>query len=68
MSIRQAAGPWRRPLGEGLTAAKMSASRWLHPFLVARIELLEWTPEERLRHPRFAGIRSDRDVREVVRE
>lgn len=54
--------------GEGLTAGKMSACRWLDPFLVARIEFLEWTPENRLRHPRFAGIRSDKDAPEVVRE
>jgi len=25
-------------------------------------------PENRLRHPRFAGIRSDKDAGEVVRE
>jgi ATP-dependent DNA ligase len=41
---------------------------WLEPFLVARIEFLEWTPDNRLRHPRFAGIRSDKDARGVVRE
>jgi ATP-dependent DNA ligase len=40
----------------------------LDPFLVARIEFLEWTPDNRLRHPRFAGIRSDKDAWEVVRE
>jgi ATP-dependent DNA ligase len=54
--------------GEGLTAAKMAACCWLHPFIVARIEFLEWTPENRLRHPRFAGFRSDKDAREVIRE
>jgi bifunctional non-homologous end joining protein LigD len=54
--------------GEGMTAAKMQACHWLEPFLVARIEFLEWTPDNRLRHPRFAGIRSDKDAREVVRE
>ena len=54
--------------GEGLTAAKMVACCWLHPFLVARIEFSEWTPQERLRHPRFAGIRTDKEAREVVRE
>jgi ATP-dependent DNA ligase len=46
----------------------MDLCRWLDPFLVARIEFLEWTPDERLRHPRFAGIRSDKDAREVTRE
>jgi bifunctional non-homologous end joining protein LigD len=54
--------------GDGLTAAKMDMCRWLDPFLVARIEFLEWTPDERLRHPRFAGIRSDKDAREVARD
>jgi ATP dependent DNA ligase C terminal region len=54
--------------GEGLTAAKMDRCRWLDPFLVVRIEFLEWTPENRLRHPRFAGIRSDKDARDVMRD
>jgi DNA ligase D-like protein (predicted ligase) len=54
--------------GEGLTAAKMAPCCWLHPFIVVRIEFLEWTPENRLRHPRFAGIRSDKEGRDVVRE
>jgi ATP-dependent DNA ligase len=54
--------------GEGLTVAKMVICRWLDPFIVARIEFLEWTPDNRLRHPRFGGIRSDKDARDVVRE
>ena len=54
--------------GEGLTAAKMALCRWLDPFIVARIEFLEWTSDNRLRHPRFAGIRSDKEARDVVRE
>jgi bifunctional non-homologous end joining protein LigD len=54
--------------GEGITAAKMAMCRWLEPFFVVRIEFLEWTPDNRLRHPRFGGIRSDKDAREVTRE
>jgi ATP-dependent DNA ligase len=54
--------------GEGMTAAKMALCRWLDPFIVARIEFLEWIPDNRLRHPRFAGIRSDKDARDGVRE
>jgi ATP-dependent DNA ligase len=49
-------------------AAKMDMCRWLDPFLVVRIEFLEWTPENRLRHARFAGIRSDKDARDVTRD
>ncbi|MGH2737968.1 MAG: non-homologous end-joining DNA ligase, partial [Actinomycetota bacterium] len=28
----------------------------------------EWTRDGRLRHPRFQGLRRDKDPREVVRE
>jgi hypothetical protein len=34
--------------------------RWLDPFIFVRIEFLEWTADNRLRHPRFAGIRSEK--------
>ena len=54
--------------GEGLTTANMAVYRWLDPFLVVQIEFLEWTPGNRLRHPRFAGIRCDKDARYVDRE
>ena len=54
--------------GDGLTRGKMDMCRWLDPFLVARIEFLEWTRDNRLRHARFAGIRSDKDARDVTRD
>ncbi|MBV9498629.1 MAG: non-homologous end-joining DNA ligase [Acidobacteriaceae bacterium] len=54
--------------GEGITPAKMDMCRWLRPFVVTRIEFLEWTPESRLRHARFSGIRGDKDAREVTRD
>jgi len=37
-------------------------------FIVARIEFLEWTADNRYCHPRLAGIRSDNDAGDVVRE
>ena len=54
--------------GEGLTAEDMLHCRWLKPRLVASIEFLEWTPEGRLRHPRFIALRADKAAREVSRE
>src|SRR5262249_36857623 len=32
---------------------------WVKPELVARVKYSEWTPEKRLRHPVFLGLRSD---------
>ena len=46
--------------GAGLTAEDMEHCRWLKPRLVASIEFLEWTPENRLRHPKFVALRDDR--------
>jgi DNA ligase D-like protein (predicted ligase) len=43
-------------------------AHWVRPELVAQIGFGEWTPDGRLRHPRFLGLRNDKDPREVVRE
>ena len=54
--------------GEGLTAAKMVACRWLKPALVGQFEFVEWTPDNHLRHSRFVALRDDKKPWEVVRE
>jgi bifunctional non-homologous end joining protein LigD len=41
---------------------------WVRPKLVAQIGFTEWTPEGKLRHPRFLGLRSDKSPEEVARE
>jgi DNA ligase D-like protein (predicted ligase) len=41
---------------------------WVKPQLVAQIDFTEWTPQGRLRHPRFLGLREDKGPAEVVRE
>jgi bifunctional non-homologous end joining protein LigD len=44
------------------------AATWVVPELVAQIAFMEWTPDGRLRHPSFLGVRFDKPAREVVRE
>ena len=44
------------------------AATWVEPELVAQIAFMEWTPDGRLRHPSFVGLRLDKPAREVVRE
>lgn len=41
---------------------------WTTPDLVAEVGFTEWTRDGRLRHPRFLGLRDDKDARDVVRE
>jgi bifunctional non-homologous end joining protein LigD len=54
--------------GQGLTKAKMAECQWLKPVLVGQFEFLEWTADHHLRHSRFAGLRSDKNAKDVVRE
>lgn len=41
---------------------------WVDPDLVCEVGFTEWTRDGRLRHPRFLGLREDKDPAEVVRE
>ncbi|MEA2368146.1 MAG: bifunctional non-ous end joining protein LigD [Thermoleophilaceae bacterium] len=41
---------------------------WVEPELVVQVGFSEWTRDGRLRHPRFLGVREDKDARDVVRE
>ena len=58
------AGRW----GQGLTAEKMKECVWVRPELVARIQFLEWTGADHLRHTKFVALRDDKDPLKVVRE
>jgi bifunctional non-homologous end joining protein LigD len=49
-------------------AIKERGVTWVEPKLVAQIGFTEWTRDHRLRHPRFLGLRDDKDASEVVRE
>jgi DNA ligase D-like protein (predicted ligase) len=41
---------------------------WVRPELVAQVGFGEWTDDGKLRHPRYLGLRDDKDPRRVVRE
>lgn len=41
---------------------------WVEPRLVAEVGFSEWTNDGELRHPRYQGLRRDKDPAEVVRE
>jgi DNA ligase D-like protein (predicted ligase) len=47
--------------------AKRSA-HWVKPELVCQVGFSEWTGDGRLRHPRFIGLRRDKDPKAVIRE
>lgn len=41
---------------------------WLRPELVGEVAFTEWTSAGQLRHPRFQGLRRDKQATDVVRE
>lgn len=41
---------------------------WVKPVLVAEVEFTEWTPDSRMRHPTYAGLREDKDPKDVTIE
>jgi bifunctional non-homologous end joining protein LigD len=46
----------------------LRTAQWARPELVAEIEFTEWTPDGRLRHPSYKGLREDKEASAVVRE
>ena len=54
--------------GQGLAAEKMKGCMWVKPKVVVRIDFLEWTGADKLRHTSFVALRNDKDSRKVVRE
>ena len=55
--------PFSRPAGLPRTRV-----HWVQPRLVGQVAFTEWTRDGQLRHPRFQGLRRDKDPSEVVRE
>ena len=60
--------PEKRRTLYSLTREEMQNCQWVKPLLVAQIEFREWTPDRHLRHASFAGIRDDKDARQIGRE
>ncbi len=41
-------------------------ARWCQPVLVGDVEYRSWTPEHRLRHPAWKGLRPDPDPEQIT--
>ena len=43
-------------------------AHWARPEIVVQVGFLEWTDNDKLRHPRLLGVRFDKQAHEVIRE
>jgi bifunctional non-homologous end joining protein LigD len=55
------------PVGD-TKGLSMKGVHWARPELVAQVGFSEWTPDGKLRHPRYVGLRDDKRPEQVVRE
>ncbi len=53
-------GRWSRRAAGG--------EHWVRPEMVVEVAFSGWTPDARLRHPSFKGVREDKPPKEVIRE
>ena len=60
--------PLRRDDSPFADEVRGRTTTWVEPRLVVQVGFSEWTRDGRLRHPRFLGVREDKDARDVVRE
>ncbi|MGX7680011.1 non-homologous end-joining DNA ligase [Jatrophihabitans sp. DSM 45814] len=56
------------PLADEIPRADSRDANWVTPRLVGEVAFSEWTPDGRLRHPVWRGLRPDKEPDEVVRE
>jgi bifunctional non-homologous end joining protein LigD len=57
-----------RPMPPFVDKIRERAVHWAEPDLVANFAFTEWTTDGKLRHPRYEGLRPDKDPRTVIRE
>ncbi|MDT4894583.1 MAG: bifunctional non-ous end joining protein LigD [Pseudonocardiales bacterium] len=56
------------PFAPDVPRAHAKDAHWVTPKLVGEVAFSEWTPDGRLRHPAWRGLRPDKAVTDVVRE
>jgi DNA ligase D-like protein (predicted ligase) len=57
-----------RPTSPFVDRVREKTPHWTEPELVANFAFTEWTDDGKLRHPRYEGLRPDKDPGTVVRE
>ncbi|GII62637.1 ATP-dependent DNA ligase [Sphaerisporangium krabiense] len=56
------------PFADEVPREQAREARWVDPELVGEVQYAEWTPDHRLRHPSWRGLRGDLAPGQVTRE
>jgi bifunctional non-homologous end joining protein LigD len=57
----------RSPFTKAVGLPRLRA-HWVEPQIVVQVAFIEWTGNNKLRHPRLLGVRFDKNAHDVVRE
>ncbi|MFK4065494.1 non-homologous end-joining DNA ligase [Streptomyces sp. NPDC029674] len=68
LSLREELDGLRTPRSPFADRVAERTAHWVRPHLVAQIAFTEWTRDGMLRHPRYQGLRDDKDPALIVRE
>jgi len=66
--LRRLLDALERPSSPFAGSVRERGAHWVEPHLVVEVAFSEWTPDGKLRHPRFVGVRSDKEAADVCRE
>ena len=56
------------PFSKAKSTGLPRRAHWVRPEIVVQVAFIEWTPYNKLRHPRLLGLRTDKTASEVTRE
>jgi bifunctional non-homologous end joining protein LigD len=56
------------PFDDDVPREHARSAHWVEPLLAGEVRYAEWTPDGRLRHPSWRGLRPDKSPDEVTRE
>lgn len=68
VSVREKMDTLERESAPFADTVKEKGAHFIRPELVGEFGFTEWTGDNKLRHPRFLGLRDDKDPEEVVKE
>lgn len=66
--LRRLLDAMERPSSPFAGSIRERGAHWVDPKLVVEVAFSEWTPDGKLRHPRFVGVRTDKAPADVRRE
>lgn len=57
-----------KPFPPSVKVANARSVNWIKPQLMVEVSFSEWTPDGKMRHPVFKGLRDDKSIESIMKE